>query len=99
MRIRHSVILAAHPRANGLVEQYNGVIHHGLCKQLVAMPGIHPQEALPEVLAGVRLLPTRLSLSPFLLLYKQAPRWSLGEAKIAGNDDTDLPEDCPDNIL
>ena len=70
MGICHSLISVAHPRANGLVERYNGVIRRGLRKQLAAMPGIHPKEALPEVLAGLRMLPTRIGLSPFLLLYK-----------------------------
>ena len=73
MGICHSLISVAHPHANGLVEHYNGVLCHGLRKQLAAMPGIHPKEALPEVLAGLRMLPTRIGLSPFLLLYKYEP--------------------------
>ena len=52
---------------------------------------------LPEVLSRVRLLPTRVRLSLILLLYKQVLRWPLGEAEIAGNDNTDLLEDCPDD--
>ena len=70
MGILHYLISVAHPRANGLVEHYNGVIRHGLCKQLAAMPGIHPKEALPEFLGGLRMLPTRIGLSPFLVIYK-----------------------------
>ena len=53
MGIRHSLISVAHPRANGLVGHYNGMICRGLHKQLAAMPGIHPKEALAEVLAGL----------------------------------------------
>ena len=70
MGIRHSLISVAHSRANGLVERYNGVIRRGLCKQLAAMPGFHIKEALPEVLGDLRMLPTRIGLSPFLVLYK-----------------------------
>ena len=70
MGIRYSLISVAHPRANGLVECYNGVIHHGLCKQLAAMPGIYPEAALPELLGCLRMPHTRIGLSLFLLLYK-----------------------------
>ena len=61
------------------------------------MPGVHWSEVLPEVLAGMRLLPTRVGLSPFTLLYKQAPRWPLGEGAVVGVDDVDLPEESPDD--
>ena len=61
------------------------------------MPGIHWSEVLPEVLAGMHLLPTRVGLSPFMLLYKQAPRWPLGEGAMIGVDDVDLPEECTDD--
>ena len=91
------MISVAHPRANGLVERYNGVIRRGLRMQLAALPGIHPKEALPDVLAGLRLLPTRIGYSPFQLLYKQTPRWPLGDVQVIGGDDGDLPEEVSED--
>ena len=70
MGIKHSFISVAHPHVNGLIERYNGMIRRGLRMWLAALPGIHPREALPEVLAGIRMLPTQVGLSPFMLLYK-----------------------------
>ena len=31
---------------------------------------------LPDILAGLRFLPTRLGWSPFVLVFKQEPRWT-----------------------
>ena len=45
------------------------------------------------MLAGIRMLPTYVGFSPFVLLYKQHPRWPLGEASQIGGDIMDLPED------
>ena len=79
MGIRHTLISVAHPRANGLVERYNGVIRSGLRKVLAAVPSATCREALPDILAGLCLLPTRIGLSPYYLAFKQAPHWPLGE--------------------
>ena len=70
MGIRHTLISVAHPRANGLVERYNGIIRSGLSKVLAAMPSATWGEALPDILAGLRLLPTRIGLSPYYLVFK-----------------------------
>ena len=62
------------------------------------MPGIHPKEALQKVLVGLRMLPTRVGLSPLLLLYKQEPWWPLGEATMVGGDVGDLPDEVPEDV-
>ena len=38
-------------------------------------PGIGWWEVLPDVLAGLRMLPTHLGVSPFVLAHKQQPSW------------------------
>ena len=96
--IHHSLISVAHPCTNSLVERYNGVICRGLQKQLAVTPGIHLKEVLPEVLVGQRILPTRVGLSPFLLLFKQKPRWPLGEATMLGGDMGDLADDLLEDV-
>ena len=74
MGIKHTIILVCHPHANGLVECYNGIIRAGLSKMFAALPGVPWQEYLHEILVGLRLLPTKMGLSPFFLLYKQKPQ-------------------------
>ena len=83
---------------HGFVERYNGIIRRVLQKQVAAIPGIHSKETLPEVLAGLHMLPTRVGLSPFLLLYKQEPLWLLGEAKMVRGDLGDLPDDFLEDV-
>ena len=78
MGIKHTIISVCHPRANGLVERYNGIIRAGLRKMFAALPGVPLRDYLPEILVGLRLLPTKMGLSPFFLLYKQEPRWPVG---------------------
>ena len=41
---------------------------------LIAVPGADLEELLAEVLAGLRMLPTRLGWQPYLLVFKQYPR-------------------------
>lgn len=48
---------------------------------------------IPEIVAGLRMLPTRIGMSPFLMVYKQEPRWHslpaeviIGEAKIPSDE-------------
>ena len=62
--------LPNNPRANGLVERINGLIANGLRKMLLALPGVALEDALVDVLAGLRQLPTRLGWQPFLLVFK-----------------------------
>ena len=73
MGIKHTIISVCHPRANGLVERYNGIIYAGLRKMFAPLPGVPWQEYLPEIFVGLRLLPTKIGLSSFFLLYKQEP--------------------------
>ena len=60
MGMRHSLILPYHPRANSLVERYNGIILAGLRCMATAVPGAPLQDILPDVLAGLRFLPRRV---------------------------------------
>ena len=88
----HSLISVAHPRANGLVERVNKVIREGFRKMLAATSGGSWTDDLGDILAGIRMLPTRLGISPFALVYKQEVHWwpdSRGEPPDLG----DLPED------
>lgn len=75
MGIHHSRITAYNPRANGLAEKYVGVIKAGFRKLKTAFPKGEWYDFLPEIIAGLRMLPSKLGLSPFLMLYKQMPRW------------------------
>ena len=47
----------------------------------------------------LRLLPTKMGLSPFLLLHKQEPNWPVGANPAAAitEPDIDLPEDVPND--
>jgi hypothetical protein len=65
------LIYSAHPRANGLVERYNKCVKEGLRKFVVAAGAKFAwTEFLGDIAAGLRMLPTRLGFSPFLLVYK-----------------------------
>jgi transposase InsO family protein len=68
--VDHRVISTAHPRANGLIERYNRSIKEGLRKMSTLVGTIAWDELLPEVLAGLRMLPTRLGVSPHLIVFK-----------------------------
>lgn len=70
MGVDHRVISTAHPRANGLVERYNRVVKSGLRKLISEVPDTNWTEHLPEVLAGLRMLPTKTGLSPHLICFK-----------------------------
>ena len=48
------LMLPNNPRANGLIEHINGVIANGLRKMLLALPGVALEDALVDVLAGLR---------------------------------------------
>ena len=70
------LIYSAHPRANGLVERYNKVIKEGLRKFIVAAGAEFAwTEFVGDIAAGLRMLPTRLGCSPYLLVFKQSPHW------------------------
>lgn len=73
--VQHALISTAHPRANGLVERYNGAIKKGLRRLRTSFPQAPWTDLLGEVLAGLRMLPSRLGISPFVVVYKQEPAW------------------------
>ena len=70
------LIYSAHPQANGLVERYNKVIKEGLRKFIVAAGAQFAwTDFIGDIAAGLRMLPTRVGYSPFLLVFKQSPHW------------------------
>ena len=85
----HRVISTAHPRANGLVERYNRVVKEGLRKLATLSPAVAWDELLPEVLAGLRMLPTKVGWSPHLLCFKQPATW-LGPVVGGVSEDADV---------
>ena len=44
---------------------------------------------LPEILAGMRMLPTKLGMSPHLICFKQPATW-LGPVVGGATEDTDV---------
>ena len=70
MNIVHNIIAVENPRANGMVERYNGLIQSGFRKMLVNTPHGSWDTFLPDILAGLRFLPTSIGLSPFFMTYK-----------------------------
>jgi hypothetical protein len=68
--VDHRVISTANPRANGLVERYNRAIKEGLRKMVTLVGEIAWDEVLPEILAGLRMLPTLLGASPHFIVFK-----------------------------
>ncbi len=89
----HVLISVAHPRANGLVERANRVIREGIRKMMSACEGGCWVDVLGEILVGTRLLPTRCGWSPFVLVYKQEPRWLADALGDAPGSDGDVPAD------
>ena len=61
------------------MERYNGCIKAGFRRLKAALPEGEWYEFLPDVLAGLRMLPSSLGLSPFLVAHKQEPHWPAGE--------------------
>ena len=73
---KQNFIFSAHPRANGLVKRYNKCIKEGLRKFVVAAGAKFAwTDFLGDIVAGLRMLPTRIGYSPFLLVFKQSPHW------------------------
>ncbi len=68
--VDHRIISTAHPRANGLIERYNRSLKEGIRKMTTLVGEIAWDEVLPEVLAGLRMLPTKLGVSPHLMIFK-----------------------------
>jgi hypothetical protein len=74
MGVVHRVINTTNPRANGLAERYVGILKAGFRKFATACGG-QWFDHIGDVLAGLRFLPSRVGISPFLLCFKQEPQW------------------------
>ena len=70
MNTVHNVIAVENLQANKMVERYNGMIRSGFRKMLINMPHGSWDTFLPDILAGLRFLPTSIGLSPFFMTYK-----------------------------
>ncbi len=88
--VQHRIISTAHSKANGLVERYNNALKEELCKMLTMFPEASWEQVFPEVLAGLRALPSRSGISPFLVCIKQPPNW-LGDSVGGSRVDLELP--------
>ena len=66
------MIAPANPRANGVVERYNACLKAGF-RRMASVAGIGWEDALPDILSGLRFLPTKLGVAPYLLVFKQEP--------------------------
>lgn len=70
--IRHRRVTPHHPQAAGQVERVNGLLRMGF--RLAKAAGIDWFNAYPEVLAGLRQLPSRThDITPFFAQFKQEP--------------------------
>lgn len=83
MGIRRVATAPYHPRANGMVERYIGVIKAGFRKMKVSFPEGEWIDFLPDILAGLRVMPSRSGYSPFLLVYKQEAHWPVVSLEVA----------------
>ena len=89
----------AYPHTNGLVERYNGVVYAGTRKIITSCPEAHWTKVIGDKLAGLSLLPTRLRLSLYSLVFKQALAWIAAHSptsKVGAMGDL-LGEDSSDN--
>lgn len=90
MGVIHRMINTTNPRANGMAERYVGVIKAGFRKFISACGG-HWYEHVGDVLAGLRFLPSRIGLSPFLLCFKQEPHWITNQVGPPASEIIDEP--------
>ena len=73
----HSPVFVAHPRANGLAERYVAVVKAGCRKYKSLSPNTTWVNHLGDIAAGLRMLPTRVGVSPYLIVFKQEPHWGV----------------------
>lgn len=72
--IEHRIITPHHPRAAGQVERINGILKEGFRLMGGREDPVPWWEALPSILAGLRMLPSRThGLTPFYATFKQEP--------------------------
>lgn len=71
------------------MERYNRCVKEGLRKFVVAAGAKFSwTDFVGDIAAGLRMLPTRVGYSPFLLVFKQAPTWGgWGEHSAVGVPD------------
>ncbi len=84
--IQVALISTAHPRANGLVERYNACIKAGFRRMATVCPDGKWFEFLPEILTGLRMLPSRSGYSPYQLVYKCSPHFPFLQGHVVSAD-------------
>ena len=67
-----------------MVERYNGMLRSGIHKLLVDCKEANWVQLLPEVLLGLRFLPSQVGLLPYTLAYKVEPTWPVAEGQLRG---------------
>ena len=75
MGIKRMKTSTYHPQSNGIVERYIGVLKAGMRRMKVAFPQGEWYQFIPELIAGLRVLPSKSGYSPFLLVYKAEANW------------------------
>ena len=60
MGITHLPILPKHPQTNGVIDPYNCIVVARLHRILVELLGVGWCGVLPDILEGLRILPSRL---------------------------------------
>lgn len=63
-----------------------GLIKSGLRRLKSALPTEEWYSFLPDVVAGLRFLPSKLGVSPFTMVYKQEPRWHDLQGELVATD-------------
>lgn len=54
---------------------------------------------IPEIVAGLRMLPTRIGISPFLMVYKQEPKWHSLPAELIIGESTEPTSDQQEALV
>ena len=87
MGIKRSPIATQNPRASSVVEQLVATFKAGVRRCMAATPKGGWQEALPDPTRGFCTLPSEATgLSPFLLQYKQYPKFAPTEGLMVDLD-------------
>ena len=58
-----------------------------------AFPSGEWYDYIPEIMAGLRMLPSRIGVSPFVIAYKQEPRWHTIRGELVATNESSPPTD------